>query len=136
MPVRRNRASEAAGRELAAVPLDRVVTSGLRRSVETAQLVVGSRALTLESIPELREIRRDLASNREQTRRRVERELERLRESRDLSRELLRQARRHHASIAGLHHDDHAGDGVWAGEGEADDAAAEWLSAAVDGVED
>src|SRR5437016_6299735 len=50
------RQAETAGRELAAVPLDRVVTSGLRRSVETAQFVLGSRGLTLESIPELREI--------------------------------------------------------------------------------
>jgi probable phosphoglycerate mutase len=59
------RQAEAAARELAAVPLDRVITSGLRRSVETAERVVAGRGLVLESVPELREIEpgrlRDLA---------------------------------------------------------------------------
>jgi probable phosphoglycerate mutase len=48
--------AEAAGRELATVPLDRVVTSGLRRSVETAELVLSGRALAVENRAELREI--------------------------------------------------------------------------------
>ena len=46
----------AAGRELTAVPLDRIVTSGLRRTVETAELALESRGLTPESRFELREI--------------------------------------------------------------------------------
>src|SRR5260370_9601438 len=46
----------AAARELAAVPLDRVVASGLRRSVETAALAIGPRPLTAENRPDLREI--------------------------------------------------------------------------------
>jgi probable phosphoglycerate mutase len=46
----------AVTRELAGVPLDRVVTSGLRRSVETAALVISPRTLELERLPELREI--------------------------------------------------------------------------------
>jgi probable phosphoglycerate mutase len=46
----------AAARELAAVSLDRVVASGLRRSVETAALAVGARPLSVEHRPELREI--------------------------------------------------------------------------------
>jgi probable phosphoglycerate mutase len=57
--------AEAAGRALADVPLDRVVTSGLPRAVETAELVLGGRSLPLEACPELREIEpgrlRDLA---------------------------------------------------------------------------
>jgi len=44
------------GRALAAVPFDRVVTSGLRRAVETADLVIAPKTLTLERLPELREI--------------------------------------------------------------------------------
>ena len=48
--------AEAAGRELAALPLDRAVTSGLRRGVETAQLVLGAHRLTPEVRPDLREI--------------------------------------------------------------------------------
>ncbi len=50
------RQAEAAGRLLADVPLDRVITSGLPRSVETARLVLGPRSLSLEVRPELREI--------------------------------------------------------------------------------
>jgi probable phosphoglycerate mutase len=46
----------AVGRELAGVPFDRVVTSGLRRAVETAALVLSPRALEPERLPELREI--------------------------------------------------------------------------------
>ncbi len=48
--------AEAAGRLLADVPLDRVVTSGLPRTVETARLVLGARPLSLETRPDLREI--------------------------------------------------------------------------------
>lgn len=50
------RQAEAAGRVLADVPLDRVVTSGLPRAVETARLVLGPRPLSLETRPDLREI--------------------------------------------------------------------------------
>ncbi len=46
----------AAGRELAAVPLDRVITSGLRRSVETAALALGPRGPSPEIRSALREI--------------------------------------------------------------------------------
>jgi probable phosphoglycerate mutase len=49
--------AEAAGRELAAVPLDRVLSSDLIRSVETARLVMAGRGLLIETRPELREIR-------------------------------------------------------------------------------
>jgi probable phosphoglycerate mutase len=50
------RQAEVAGRLLADVPLDRVVTSGLPRSVETVRLVLGPRGLPLEVRPDLREI--------------------------------------------------------------------------------
>jgi probable phosphoglycerate mutase len=50
------RQAETAGRLLADVPLDRVVTSGLPRSIETARLVITPRMLPLEVRPELREI--------------------------------------------------------------------------------
>lgn len=50
------RQAEAAGRLLADIPLDRVVTSGLPRAVETATLVLASRTLPLETRTELREI--------------------------------------------------------------------------------
>jgi broad specificity phosphatase PhoE len=50
------RQAEAAGRLLAEVPLDRVVTSGLPRSVETARLVLGPQTLPLETRCDLREI--------------------------------------------------------------------------------
>jgi probable phosphoglycerate mutase len=57
--------AEAAGRALAELPIDRVVTSGLTRSVQTAALVVAPRSLPLEHRPALREIEtgrlRDLA---------------------------------------------------------------------------
>src|SRR5206468_11192196 len=46
----------AAARALAPVPLDRVVISGLPRTVETARIVAGDRPLTPEVRPELREI--------------------------------------------------------------------------------
>jgi probable phosphoglycerate mutase len=46
----------AIARELADVPFDRVITSGLRRADETAALVIGRRTLELERWPELREI--------------------------------------------------------------------------------
>jgi probable phosphoglycerate mutase len=48
--------AEAAAGALAEVPLDRVVTSGLRRCVETAALAAAGRGLTAEVRPELREI--------------------------------------------------------------------------------
>src|SRR5262245_61791648 len=48
--------AEAAARELAPVPLDRVVTSDLLRSIETATLVTAGRGLKVEARPELREI--------------------------------------------------------------------------------
>lgn len=46
----------AAARALAEVPFDRVVTSGLDRSVETARIVVADRGLPVETRAELREI--------------------------------------------------------------------------------
>lgn len=46
----------AAARALAPVPLDRVVVSGLPRTLETAAIVVGERPLTPEVYPDLREI--------------------------------------------------------------------------------
>jgi probable phosphoglycerate mutase len=48
--------AEAAAVAVADVPLDRVVTSGLRRCVETAEVVAAGRGLTAEVRPELREI--------------------------------------------------------------------------------
>jgi probable phosphoglycerate mutase len=49
--------AEAAARELSSVPFDRVLTSDLPRCVETAQILVAGRGLSLQSLPELREIR-------------------------------------------------------------------------------
>jgi probable phosphoglycerate mutase len=49
--------AEAAGRELAAVPLDRVVVSGLPRTIETAAIVTARRDLKAEERPALAEIR-------------------------------------------------------------------------------
>jgi probable phosphoglycerate mutase len=48
--------AQAAAQALATVPLDRVLTSGLARGVETALLVIAQRELILEYLPELREI--------------------------------------------------------------------------------
>jgi probable phosphoglycerate mutase len=48
--------AEAAGRALAEVPIDRVVSSNLARSVETAQIIVAGRNLQVEERAELREI--------------------------------------------------------------------------------
>ena len=48
--------AEAAGRVLAEIPLDRVVSSDLVRSSETANLVIGGRRLRLETSAEFREI--------------------------------------------------------------------------------
>jgi len=48
--------ARAAGAALAGVPLDRAVTSGLRRTDETAALVLDGRAVPLEPEPRLREI--------------------------------------------------------------------------------
>jgi broad specificity phosphatase PhoE len=49
--------AEAAAHALTDVSLDRVVTSGLPRTDETAAIVLGERALPVERLPELREIR-------------------------------------------------------------------------------
>jgi len=51
------RQAEAARLLLADVPFDRVVVSGLPRTVETARTVLGERGLPLETVPELSEIR-------------------------------------------------------------------------------
>jgi probable phosphoglycerate mutase len=48
--------AEAAGRALTEVPLDRVASSDLLRSVETAQIVCAGRNLQYEQFKELREI--------------------------------------------------------------------------------
>ncbi|MFO0880110.1 MAG: histidine phosphatase family protein [Gemmataceae bacterium] len=48
--------ARAVGLALAEVPLDLVVSSGLRRTDETAQLVLGSRSVPVETEPRLREI--------------------------------------------------------------------------------
>jgi probable phosphoglycerate mutase len=48
--------ARAAGRLLADTPLDRVITSGLRRTDETAALVVEGRGLPLTTEPRFREI--------------------------------------------------------------------------------
>lgn len=48
--------AELTGRELADVPFDRVITSDLRRCVETANLVLGDRALPVQTQPRIREI--------------------------------------------------------------------------------
>jgi phosphoserine phosphatase len=50
------RQAETAGRLLADEPLDRVITSGLARSLETARLVLAPRILPLEIRRDLREI--------------------------------------------------------------------------------
>jgi broad specificity phosphatase PhoE len=50
------RQAEAAARELAAIPLDRVVASDLVRTTETAKILIAGRGLTLETRPQLREI--------------------------------------------------------------------------------
>lgn len=47
----------AAGRLLAQVPLDRVVTSPLRRTDETASLVLGDRSVPRQVVPAIEEIR-------------------------------------------------------------------------------
>lgn len=49
--------ARAAGRLLAAQPLERVITSTLRRTRETAELVLGGRRLVSEEAPALEEIR-------------------------------------------------------------------------------
>jgi broad specificity phosphatase PhoE len=55
LTARGRRQAEAAGAALERARIDRVVTSGLPRTVETARLVAGQRA-TVEGWPELREI--------------------------------------------------------------------------------
>jgi probable phosphoglycerate mutase len=50
------RQAGAAGRELAVVPFDAVLTSGLPRSDQTAECVIAGRSLTIVRYPGLREI--------------------------------------------------------------------------------
>jgi len=50
------RQAEAAREALLRVPIDRVVTSGLPRTQETAEIIVRGRELALETAPDLREI--------------------------------------------------------------------------------
>jgi probable phosphoglycerate mutase len=50
------RQAQATAAELAAVPLDRVVTSQLPRTQETARIILGERQLPIEVEPDLREI--------------------------------------------------------------------------------
>lgn len=47
----------AAAQALVDVSIDRVVTSGLPRTVESARIVLGERTMPIETIPELHEIR-------------------------------------------------------------------------------
>ena len=89
-----------------------------------------------QRVAALRMIRDDLASMREWNQRRIERELARLRETRRISEELRRKVRETRRSVPRLHHDDGAGDAVGSTKRKADDAAAKWLSAPVDGVDD
>jgi broad specificity phosphatase PhoE len=49
--------AQAAGAALADVPFDRVVATGLSRTMETAQLVLGARSIPIEVRTELQEIR-------------------------------------------------------------------------------
>jgi broad specificity phosphatase PhoE len=49
--------AEAAARALADAPFDRAVISGLPRTAETAAIVLGDRALAVETVPALAEIR-------------------------------------------------------------------------------
>lgn len=51
------RQAQAAGRLVAELPLDRVVTSPLRRTQETAELVLGERRVPRHEAPALEEIR-------------------------------------------------------------------------------
>lgn len=48
--------AQAAAHALAGVPFDRAVVSGLPRTVETASIVLGERAVPIEEVPALREI--------------------------------------------------------------------------------
>jgi probable phosphoglycerate mutase len=50
------RQAEAAARALATVPLDLALTSGLRRTVETAELALAGRAVPVQVEPRMREI--------------------------------------------------------------------------------
>lgn len=49
--------AQAAAAALGSARFDRVVTSGLPRTVETARAIVGERGLPIEELPDLREIR-------------------------------------------------------------------------------
>src|SRR5262245_23222447 len=49
--------AQAAGNALADVPFDRVIATGLSRTMETAQLVLGARPIPIEVRTELQEIR-------------------------------------------------------------------------------
>jgi probable phosphoglycerate mutase len=55
--------AEAARALLESIPLDRVVTSSLPRTVETAEIVAGGRDVEIEAWPELRELRGDKLSS-------------------------------------------------------------------------
>lgn len=59
---RGQREADAMGEMLAHVRFDRVVCSGLPRTRETAARVIGERVLTIEDMPELEEIRADIAA--------------------------------------------------------------------------
>src|SRR5438132_1714148 len=48
--------AQQAARELAGLPFDRAVCSGLHRGIETATLVTGHRGTVIENEPRLREI--------------------------------------------------------------------------------
>ena len=49
--------ARAAAEVLAPIPFDRVVTSGLSRTLDTAQIVVAARDLPIKTVPALQEIR-------------------------------------------------------------------------------
>jgi CRP/FNR family cyclic AMP-dependent transcriptional regulator len=89
-------------------------------------------------VNQLRDATERLAGVGVDARRRLERDLKRLVETRRRSFELRTQAlaRRGSSAAAGLHHDDHTGDGVGATQGETDDPAAERLAPPVDRVDD
>ncbi|MBL8670879.1 MAG: histidine phosphatase family protein, partial [Alphaproteobacteria bacterium] len=49
--------AESVARALADVPFDRAVSSGLRRTLETARIVLGRRDIAIEDEPDIKEIR-------------------------------------------------------------------------------
>jgi CRP/FNR family transcriptional regulator, cyclic AMP receptor protein len=110
-------------------PIERVHNGRPPDAGELAARLMEQRAVT----EQLREVR-------DEARRRLAQDLDRLVETRRRSLELREQARGHRGSdgsrLAGLHHHDDTGGRVGPVEGDADHAAAEVPSAAVDGVED